>query len=422
MRWPFSSGDARAGSEPARVAAPASAGELARPAPWSAGATTEQPSPALRSAPGRETGPGLPVDAIVAALATGSSRPSRVGVLCEDLRAGAAGRGRGWSTGHPDGSADAVLIGRLAEQLPVDRLVTVPSGAGPVDVRELDEWATRLGGVDALVAIGTERTVDAARVLAAGGRNLAELYGGRGGSQCLLPLAGAIPLVAVPRSGFDGQAAGSVVVGTDVGRLVLTGDVLAARHRFPLPDAGADIDRIRAATRALVGRFLGPWHGAGLPAPQRAVHDVRALLAGALELSLDPAKAQVNGTVDRLAELARRAGRVCGPPGRPCSWWLWPLAHEWATITDRSWEEALADLLPAWSAELAALGIPDEQRGLWHEAAISDRSTSVISTLTAGDLRIVLQRVDRWWRPIGPGIPEDDEVHRIFGLRRRPIG
>lgn len=310
------------------------------------------------------------------------------------------------------------LLARLAQWLPVRRLMTVAAGSDPVDVHELDELADRLGGVDAVIAIGGGRTIDAARVLAAGGRSLGPLYAGRGGSQCLLPLAAAVPLVTVPTDLLAAAAAGTVVVGTDVGRLVLTGDALRPRRRLPLPGASSDPGVRAAAMLTMVGRFLGPWHGAGLPAPQRAVFDVRALFGAGLDLSLDPAAAEAGGVLARLEELGQRAARVGGPPGRPCSWWLWPVAHEWATITDRPFADALGALLPLWSADGAATGLPQEQLDLWHEAAILLRPSRPAVTLTAADLRIVLQRVDRWWRPIGPGIPDADQVHRIFGLRR----
>lgn len=366
-------------------------------------------------------------DAVVDALASdadGRSGPwdaSAVAVLVDAPSVPSGPALSGVRAPHVRSAARPVvdeLLARLAQRVPIRRVVTVATGAEPVDVHELDALADRLGGVDAVIAIGGGRTIDAARVLAAGGRSLAPLYAGRGGSQCLLPLAAAVPLVTVPVDLLAASAAGAVVVGTDVGRLVLTGDALQPRRRLPLPGASSDPEPRAAAMLTMVGRLLGPWHGAGLPAPQRAVFDVRALFGAGLDLSLDPAAAAASGALARLEELGQRAARVGGPPGRPCSWWLWPVAHEWATITDQSFAVALGALLPPWLAEGSAAGLPGEQLDLWHEAAIPLRPSRPPVTLTAADLRVVLQRVDRWWRPIGPGIPDADQVHRIFGLRR----
>lgn len=383
-----------------------------------------------RSRPEDDAATTLLADAIAEALSAAgdhpkqSGHPTAVAVLVDAAPADPPGPGRTPPGAHRTlPTTDPVidgLLARLAQRLPVRRVLGVPAGSDPVGVRELDALADRLGGVDAVVAIGSGRTIDAGRVLAAGGRSLGTLYAGRGGSQCLLPLADVRPLVTVPSDTLSPHAAGAVVVGTDVGRLVLTGDPLPPHRQLSLPGAPIDPVQVAGATLALVGRFLGPWHGAGVPAPQRAVFDVRALLGGVLDLTVDPAAAIRSGVPARLDELGRRAARAGGPPGRPCSWWLWPVAHEWATITDQPMAVALAAVLPAWRQELAVAGIPAEQRDLWHEAAIPARPQRPEVTLTAADLQIVLRRVDRWWRPIGPGIPDADQLHRIFGLRRCP--
>lgn len=417
MRWPFSSrdpqgrGDAATGGGPGVEDRPGLGAVLPR-----------QFDPSTRHP---TAGDGVDGDTALPLLAQtigqalcgqGDVPPAAVGVLVDGPPAvdGVAHRGA-----TPTDPVTSELLARLAHALPVRRLLTVATGPDPVDVHELDALGDRLVGVDALIAIGSARTVDAARVLAAGGRSLGSLYAGRGGSQCLLPLADPIRSVAVPAEAFGDRAAGAVVVRTDVGRLVLTGESLQPRQVLASPGAVVDPGRVAAAGLAMVGRFLGPWHGAGLPAPQRAVFDVRSLLGAVLDLRLDPSSAAGSAIGARWAELERRAARVGGPPGRPCSWWLWPIAHEWATITDQPLGAALGALLPSWLDEVAAGGVPDEQIGLWHEAAIPARPFGARVRLTEADLRIVLRRVDRWWRPIGPGIPDADQLHRIFGLRRR---
>lgn len=424
MRWPLFSRQPR-DDDPtptpgATLRLPRQLNPHGRPTAWSPALPTAAAEAETHAAPppigDRVAPPAALARAVLDALGTGRRAPRAVAVLTD---------------GPPVPGPGADLIARLAVLRPGLRLLrlddgtpgTGSPGAGspeaddPPTIRQIDRLADRMGGIDALVAVGSSRTLDAARVLAAGGRTLTAVYAGRGGSQCLLPLAAPIPLVAVRTTALSGDAPRAVVVGTDVGRLVLTGEQLEPCLRTLLPGA-APLDPRELAPLVLVGRFLGPWHGSGLPAPQRLVHDVRALLAAVLDMALDPVAATAGGAVDRWEDLRHRASRTTGPPGQPCAYWLWPLAHEWATVTDRSKAQGLADLLPCWLRELEALGLPSEQLDLWHEAAISRRAGGTATTLAAADLRIAFQRVDRWWRPIGAGIPDAGQLHRIFGLGR----
>ncbi len=310
-------------------------------------------------------------------------------------------------------------ISELLRSLAPVRTVVVEPDPAPIRVHEVERLAARIGGVDAVVAIGGGRTLDAAKLATSGARYLTEQYQDRGGAQYLVPIGTPIPLLAVPTTlGTGSEVSAKAMICTSVGRMLLLGENLRPGCRWIVPDVIESLPRrvIGYGGLEIIGRLLGPWHGLGRTAPPASVADALFVMGSVDTLLSQGASATVRRRAastlfDLSAQTHLHAG---GPQHAPCCYWLWPLANELADVAGLPKMTALTALLPGWSEWLRRTGGADRQFRLWQEAAIRWDLLDTGDTVDESALEQTLDRVDRQWRPVGPGIPDESTLRSLY--------
>lgn len=300
------------------------------------------------------------------------------------------------------------------------RTVVIEPDAAPVGVHEVGQLTAALGAVDAVVAVGGGRTLDAAKLAVSGARYLDEQYQGRGGAQYLVPIATPIPLLAVPTTlGTGSEISAKAMMSTSAGRMLLLGEVLRPRCRWIVPEVVESLPprAIGNGGLEIIGRLLGPWHGLGRPAPPATGADALFVI-GAVDTLLRPEATTVakRRAASTLFDLSARAHQTSnGPEGAPCCYWLWPLANELATVAGLPKMTALTALLPGWSQWVRRTGGAHRQFRLWQEAA--NRWDLLVPGVIVeeSEFEQTLDRVDRHWRPVGQGIPDGSMLRALYG-------
>ncbi len=337
---------------------------------------------------------------------------------------------------------DPVALAAVDARLPAwidalapDVVVDAGRGAGPASVAEVLALASHCVGAAGVVAVGGGRTLDAAKIACSGTPYLDLWFRERAGSDLVVAVGPTVPLLAVPTTvGTGCEVSAKAMLTTDAGRLLLIGESLRPTASWAVPEAldSLPAGALQVAGVEILGRLLGPWLGAGLPVPaslrakaERVVDAVDTIVARSPvtpvgfygHSSSGPGAARIRARRDLFAISASAHLDLPVPSGKPCSYWLWPLANEWSTLTGGPKMQGLLSLLPAWLGwvleQPAAAGdgswwLSTVQR--WSPAGAPRDDTSG-STLDPDE---VLDRVERHWRPIGPGLPPRPAIRRVL--------
>ena len=300
--------------------------------------------------------------------------------------------------------------------------VALHGSSAPVALLELERLSERVRAASLVLAVGSGRTLDAAKIASSGAAYLRESLSAAAGARFVAPVRAGTPLIAVPTTvGTGAETSAKALLSTDTGRLLLLGECLRPGTCWIVPDALATLP---ARTLALGGleivcRLLGPWTGLGRSAPARCaalaaavVQAVDGLLAGGRQAT--PARA----TLFSVTALAHDP--ALAPPDQPFAFWLWPLVNEVATLLGAAKTDVLVALLPCW---LAAPGpaAPRAQRHLL--ARLPARWGLPAGRPPAPDVRsAALDRLDAVWRPLFPGLPRREVLDEALGASRdRPL-
>ncbi len=312
------------------------------------------------------------------------------------------------------------VISNVLEGLAAADTVLLPPDTTPVTLPQVQQLADRCARHALVLAVGGGRVLDAAKIACSGAEYLQEQYGGAGGSRFLVATRRPTPLLVVPTTvGTGSEVSPKAMTATDVGRVLLVGDALVPDVCWVVPDVLRTLSpgALALGTLEIALRLLGPWLGSRQPPPEDVLELAEAL-APALHTVLTGPPAAAGRASARLFDVSARAHEVAAHRGLPpLGHWLWAVATEWATLGGLAKMDAVRALLPDWS-RWAADGEAGLRRPLDLLGELDASAQRLGRARSRGpqphDLALVLDRVDRSWRPLGAGLPPRVVLDGVF--------